>query len=389
MKLTLVGGGNSTHVLAALASNAGHEVSILTRRTADWVADKVVTVVNEDPGWLVGQAEITGTLAAVSSDAAALCSAADMILIAGLPVHLYREMLLQICPHITRDGVMLGSVCAYGGFSWLVKEAMGKERAAKTCVFGCQSIPWACGIVKYGQTGRVMGAKRHLHVAFDNLGACTVADDPLKAVQSVTRNETVELTDFLTCTLWPNNPTFHPTVLWGLFADWDMKSPFKREELPARIYADCTRASAECVEAMDAEMQVLIKAVRAKQPENPYLHMARPLKECLIAHYTDLIGDTTDMYTILRTNKAYGKHFITYKEVEGGVVPDLTHKFWTTDLPYGLIMFKDLALTHAVETPVIDKLILFNQRMVSKEFMVDGKLTGKDMGEAVVPSSFD
>ena len=312
-----------------------------------------------------------------------------MIVLAGLPVHLYREVLGQVCPHITRDGVMIGSVCAYGGFSWLVKEAMGAARAAKACVFGCQSIPWACGTVAYGKTGRVMGAKRHLHVAFDNLAACTVADDPLATVGAVLRIEKVEQTDFLTCTLWPNNPSFHPTVLWGLFADWDMVTPYQRSELPARIYADCTRASADCVEAMDVEMQALVAAVRAKQPDNPYLHMARPLKECLLGHYAELIGDPTDLYSIFRTNQAYARHFITYKEVEGGVVPDVTHKFFTTDLPYGLVMFKDLALTHGVPTPVIDKLILWNQRMVSKEFMVDGKLTGKDIAEAVIPSSYD
>ena len=37
---------------------------------------------------------------------------------------------------------------------------------------------------------------------------------------------------------------------------------------------------------------------------------------------------------------------------------------------------------------MIDTLIYWNQKMVSKEFMVDGKLCGKDIGEAVIPSKF-
>ena len=40
-------------------------------------------------------------------------------------------------------------------------------------------------------------------------------------------------------------------------------------------------------------------------------------------HYAELIGDPTDLFTILRTNKGYAKHHITYKTVgEGLVIPD-------------------------------------------------------------------
>lgn len=391
LNITLVGGGNSTHVLAALASNAGHSVSILTRRVDAWAADRVITLQNSDPGWLGGTPTVSGTVAAISSDAAALVSGADMIVLAGLPVHLYREMLQQICPHITRHGVMIGSVCAYGGFSWLVKEAMGKERAGSVCVFGCQSIPWTCGLVEYGKVGAVFGTKRHLHLAFDNIETCAVSNDALSLVGKVLRIDEIERTDFLTCTLWPNNPLFHPTVLWGIFAEWDMQTPYKVEDVPARIYADVTRRSAETIEAMDAEMQLIVAAVRAKQPDNPYLHMARPLKECLMYHYAELISDPTDMYSILRSNSAYAKHRITYKTVgEGLVIPDVGHKFFTTDLPYGLCIYKDLALTLGVAVPTIDKLILWNQKMVSKEFMTaSGKLDGKHVAEAVLPSMYE
>ena len=41
-----------------------------------------------------------------------------------------------------------------------------------------------------------------------------------------------------------------------------------------------------------------------------------------------------------------------------------------------------------VATPTIDTLILWNQKMVGKEMMVDGKLVGKDIAEAVIPSKF-
>ena len=239
--------------------------------------------------------------------------------------------------------------------------------------------------------GAVFGAKRHLHLAFDNIENCSISTNPLATVGKLLRIDHVEPIDYLTIILWPNNPHFHPTVLWGVFAEWDMETAYKVEDVPARIYADVTRRSAETIEAMDSEMQRLVAAVRAKRPDNPHLHLARPLKECLCYHYDGLIADTTDMHSILRTNTAYAKHRITYKNVgDGLVIPDVDHKFFTTDLPYGLCIYKDLALALGVEVPVIDKLILWNQKMVGKEFMTaSGKLDGKDVAEAVLPSMYD
>ena len=127
-KITLVGGGNSTHVIAAVASSRGHPVTIYTRKPASWAGP--VTLDNVDSGFMDGSTDISGTVTA-TSDAASAMGGADVILLAGLPVHLYRDLLSQVCPHITRKGVMVGSVCSYGGFKWLVDEAMeacGKVR---------------------------------------------------------------------------------------------------------------------------------------------------------------------------------------------------------------------------------------------------------------------
>lgn len=386
MNVTLVGGGNSTHVFAGLLAAEGHNVTIFTRRKSDW-SDTVVCE-NQDPGWLSDKKEIGGKVKQITDCVTDAIPEADMVVLAGLPVHHYRDVLKTICPHIKRKGIMLGSVCAYGGFFWLVKEAMG-DRAKDVCIFGTQSIPWTCGTLKYGSRGVVFGAKRHLHIAFENESVCSVASDPLETMQKLLCLPLCERTDFITCTLWPNNPSFHPTVLWGLFADWDMKTPYKTTSVPQLIYAEVTRKSADTMQKMDDELQSITKAIQKHYPGNLYLDMAKPLKDCLVFHYKELISDPTDLYTILRTNSAYSKHKITYKTVgEGLVIPDVAHKFFTTDLPYGLCIYKDLALTLDIEVPMIDTLIYWNQKMVGKEFMVDGKLTGKDIGEAVIPSKF-
>ena len=45
-------------------------------------------------------------------------------------------------------------------------------------------------------------------------------------------------TDFLASSLWPNNPSLHPPILYGLFKDWDGVAPYDPTTVPTRIYAD-------------------------------------------------------------------------------------------------------------------------------------------------------
>ena len=67
----------------------------------------------------------------------------------------------------------------------------------------------------------------------------------------------------------------------------------------------------------------------------------------------------------------------------------VTHKFFTTDLPFGLVIYKDIAIELGVDVPIIDELIRWNQKMVGKEFMLEnGTLNGKDVAEGVYPSKF-
>ena len=79
------------------------------------------------------------------------------------------------------------------------------------------------------------------------------------------------------------------------------------------------------IQQMDDEMQSIVAAVKKIHPQWDSANLCRPLRECLVFHYAELIGDPTDLFTILRTNKGYAKHHITYKTVgEGMVIPDGT-----------------------------------------------------------------
>ena len=86
MYITVVGGGNSTPIFAALAADAGHTVAILTRRPSDWNKDDV-GFDNEDEGYMGGATELRKAVAVITADPADCVPQSDLIFLAGIPIH--------------------------------------------------------------------------------------------------------------------------------------------------------------------------------------------------------------------------------------------------------------------------------------------------------------
>jgi hypothetical protein len=57
------------------------------------------------------------------------------------------------------------------------------------------------------------------------------------------------------------------------------------------------------------------------------------------------------------------------------------HRYFQDDIPYGLCVFRYLADLVDVSTPEIDRLIQWGQKIMQKEYLVDGKLNGKDVAD--------
>ena len=114
MHITVVGGGNSTPIFAALAADAGHTVSILTRRPEAWNKDDI-GFVNEDLEYMP-QTELRTKVALVTSDPALCIPQAELIFIAGLPIHHNPTVLRTIKPHMdmSRLGLGLGLGLGFG-----------------------------------------------------------------------------------------------------------------------------------------------------------------------------------------------------------------------------------------------------------------------------------
>lgn len=382
MYITVVGGGNSTIIFACLAKKVGHHVTVLTRRPQDWTLELAFN--NEDPGYLEGTNTVEATIDVVTSSPKECIPRADMIFLAGLPIHHNDEVLRDwVSPHLDRHRqVWIGSICGYGGFNWVAADALG---SGNYILFATQLIPWCCGTVKYGHIGVVYGAKRFLRVALE-----TAEDEAgiRPCLSKILCIPDTRPTDFLASTFWPNNPVIHPPILYGLFKDWDGRSSFNPAEVPHLIYAELTDASAEYMETLDDEINAVVDQLQKLFPQNPYLKENFRLQHCILENYENQVKDPCTLASTVRTNTAYAFHKIPYEETRNGrQVPKLNHKFFETDLPYGLCVFKDVAVMLGVQTPLLDKIILWNQSLINKEYLVNGTISGKDANQCVLPSA--
>jgi hypothetical protein len=377
MYITVVGGGNSTTIFATQALEAGHTVAILTRRPGDWA--KTIGFINDDMKW-DPRTKITGTPHLITADEAECIPQSDVIFIAGVPVHNNPEILLRIKPHLSNKQCFIGSVCAYGGFNWVCEKYLGD--AGNYVLFGTNLIPWTCGTDTYGEMGHIFGVKRVLRcVTEGGVDANGVKD----WLGPILRQPLVDC-DFLSSTLWPNNPSLHPPILYGLFKDWDGKTAYKPEDVPKKIYAELTDESAKYIVLLDQDLVAIVKALSKEFPNNQSLKHDFSLKSCILENYEDQVTDPSTTVTCVSKNIAFASHYLQYEEVEGGLFPLVDHKFFITDLPYGLCTYKDIALSLGIATPTIDAIIYWNQRMLGKEYLVDNALVGKDIGECIIPT---
>eukprot|EP00924_Labyrinthula_sp_SR-Ha-C_P007053 augustus_masked-scaffold_8-processed-gene-8.3-mRNA-1 protein AED:0.00 eAED:0.06 QI:0/-1/0/1/-1/1/1/0/418 len=405
MFITIIGGGNSTPIFATQCKLAGHTVAILTRRPSDWAVDNVVGFRNEDQSYLGGQEKFNAKIDLITSKYEDCIPQSDLIFISGVPIHYNEEILLKMKPFFKSNRaspVYIGSICSYGGFNWITTKVLGK---GNYFVFGTQQIPWTCGTIKYGHEAVVFGQKANLRICTEVVGSSSnkmkyQEKTLLSALKDILQMENIFKTSFIVGTLWPNNPSVHPPILYGLFKDWDKNNKkakflFGTDEAPEYIYKDLTKQSADNIETLNLEVRRIIEKI----PSDILLDDVEGcdyMNSLVYAYGSEGVKDQSTVQNAIRTTTAYLKHKNPYifldEETEGRkwVIPNVKHKFFTTDVSYGLCTYKDIALMSGieVETPLIDEIIYWNQKLIDKEYMVDGQLIGKDIGECILPSQF-
>ena len=72
---------------------------------------------------------------------------------------------------------------------------------------------------------------------------------------------------------------------------------------------------------------------------------------------------------------------------EGGYIPDLSSRYFIEDIEFGLCIIKSFAELCKIETPKLDEVIIWSQRLLKKEYLIDNQLKGRDSKELLIPQN--
>ena len=74
---------------------------------------------------------------------------------------------------------------------------------------------------------------------------------------------------------------------------------------------------------------------------------------------------------------------------EQGYVVDYSNRYFTEDIPYGLLIIKSLGALLGQPTPMIDQVIRWTQRRMGREYLTGTGLNGRDIAQSAVLANYN
>lgn len=351
--ICICGGGNLGHVIAGYLAAHGHEVHLLTRHPERFGGELLIRMPErEEP--------LRGRLRLVTGDAAAALDGASMVLLC-LPGFAIAPVLEQLAPQL-RPEVTVGSVFCSSGFFPMA----GKILPEGTRLFGFQRVPFIARTIRYGHEAFLMGYRDHIFLATENIPD---GEAFVRGIGELFGEKADRLDSYLEVTLTNSNPLLHPSRLYGMFGQQEEKDHH------ILFYEEWDERSSEVLIRCDGEFQRLREALGIPASAIPTLlehyesHDARSLTE-KISHIPSLKGILAPMLEV----------------APGRFVPDYSNRYFSEDIPYGMLMIKAYALRKGIPTPMIDEILFWAQAKMGKEFLrKDGTLSGKDISASAAP----
>ncbi len=335
MTICICGGGNLGHVcIGVLSCLPEVEVNLLTTHPERWGGDVEVV----DPDGKIYQ----GKISKVSSDPSQVIPQADMVLLC-LPGYAIKETLKTIAPHL-QPLTPVGSVVSSTGFFFFAHEHL-KPSAP---LFGFQRVPYICRIVDYGHKAQLKGYKQELKVAIE-------AADDAQALAGLLGRLFSTPVDLLSShyevSLSNSNPLLHPARLYDLWHDYVPGTIYG--QVP-QFYAEWTERASELYMAMDDELQVLLTRLPVRSGA------IMPVLDYYESH------DVRSLTAKIRSITAFQGIKAPMRPTKGGFEPDLSSRYFTEDLPYGMRFIVETAKEKEVAVPTINKVYEWGMSLIAR-----------------------
>ena len=388
LRVVICGGGNGAHVLAGvISSDVENLVTVLVvskhaqerwneaiKQTGFRVCYPNKQDIVQEPG---------NVLFNITKDVDTI-STADVVILC-LPAYGHQTYFDIITPHLQDTCIVVG-MPGQPGFEYQCLQYLEKNH--KRCpVLSTETLPWACRISRYGSEVIVHGTKETVMASIivqsnDSINRSTVVEQIQRLLG---KNPKLKLVDhFLELTMH-TKCSLNPPIMYAKWRNWQGQ-PL---DDPPLFYQGIDEIAAKYLQAVSDESVAIAEEIAKRCPK---VNISRigSLYKWLVDHYADQVEDKTTLLTTMRTNKAFaGLVHPMKRDKDGKYLPNFEYRYTTEDVPYGLVVFRAIATMIDIPTPAIDEIISWGQKILGKEFLVDGKLEGKDIGDTRIPSNYD
>lgn len=338
MKITIVGGGNIGTQFAVHCAEKGHEVTVYTSQPE--LFDGYLNIIDSS-----GMTTHEGVIKLATYDPDEAFRETEFIMVT-VPATIMKSVADVIYEHSTNRPV-IGVVPGNGGSECHFRKCI--ERG--NIFFGIERVPAIARLVKKGKTVKSTGYRNELHVAAlpkSNAKRCA------QLIQSIFGQQTVTIPNYLNLTMTPSNPILHTTRLRTLFNNW--KEGVIYESIPL-FYEDWDNASSDLLIACDNEVQTICSSLSdfdLKFVKSLRIHYESPTVEAMTKKISSIPAFKGLQTPVLA--------------VEGGYIPDLHSRYFTSDFSYGLTIINQIADFAGVKVPNIDATMNWYKRIsIEKE----------------------
>lgn len=345
MKIALVGGGSSAHLLAVLLSGQGHQVKVLTSKPKAWsheieletnngILRGYITKADDDPVGIVGDAQL-----------AIFC----------MPVHQYPVAARRLMPlfKVNKDCIV-GTVYGQAGFDWIMYDEARKQNIEPPRHFAIGLLPWIARVKEYGKSVVSYGPKMRNGIATSDLPTYeylqnNILDDFSFNYWGCGKFEKVP--NFVTLALTVDNQIIHPSRCYALMCE---NTFWKTQEDIPYFYRDWDDYSSKVLKDVDADYTLVRASLMKKLPflSNSYDFDYLGLEHWSYgSHNPDIKASFVNSQTLglIKPPVALGADGFWHLDVE--------HRFFKDDFAFGLEIAKWFAKELACEVPHIDKLL--------------------------------
>merc|ERR1712137_581115 len=382
----ITGAGNAAHVFIPYFVNQGFEVTVFASFKDE--AERLQKGCDENGGITIfdrqdpsNTFEYKGMPKAISKHAADVIPQADYI-IAALPSFAIGPTLSAIKDHL-KQGSIIFVMPGQGGADFVAREVLKDELASgRTTVAGVVPMPLNCRIDEWGKRVQLASLK-HLY------WAATLppknAEVAASALQSLMDKPVNVIGNYVGINLHCSNPNLHPGRLYRMWSGYTEGTVYPENPL---FYETWDEESTEWLMKINAERMNIWRTIAEKYPEALSLNQFTDMKDYIKDIYGPQVKDGSTFTTTITSCDGYKGFRCPMKAVEGGWVPDFANRYFSEDLPEGVAMYKGIADLAGVETPIIDEIVCHFQKFMGKEYIKDGKLAGKDVGETKSPQRY-